>query len=213
MNATRKSLDELERQADAKRRALSASVDEMRLQLQPAALVDEAGSRLRIAAKDVLHRAAERAGTPKGIGTAAAAVAVGVLSLASRVRFARRTPKFVEAPVEDGEFPTTSTIEPPRDDDHAKMLATLAAALVTGALLARLVPPLAREKQVLGGIGGELRMAFEQWAKREVTQLAQRQGGESLRLANAIALGLGLLLATAGARRAKDLDDASPSRQ
>jgi hypothetical protein len=218
MNASHESLDELDRRVEVKRLALSASVENVRLQLQPAALANEAGSRLKIAATDVLYRVAEKAGTPKGIGTAAAAVAVGLLTVVARVRSARQPSKLIEAaPVENDDLGEPTAPPSHHDGDRTKMIAALTMALVTGALLAKTVPTRARDEQVLAGIGSglgsELRMAFEQWAQREVTQLAMRPAGEPLRLANAIALGIGLLLTTTNSRPAKDLDDPSPSLQ
>ncbi len=194
------SVAELEQQVVAKRRALTASLAQARLQLQPTALANEAGDRFRTVATDALHRAAEKARTPTGIWTAAAVVAISLLTIASRLRPANRAPKQIEPPTAGDDLAKLATVAPRRDDDRARTFATLTAALAAGALVARFVPPLAGEEEMLSGVGAELRLAFEEWARRQVTRLAHPQPQEPLRLANAIALSIGLLLTKAGSR-------------
>lgn len=203
------SVAELERQVDAKRRALTASLAQARLQLQPTALANEAGDRFRTVASDALHQATEKARTPTGIWTAAAVIAISLLTIAQRLRPAHRAAKQIESPMASDDLVQLASV-PRRDNGRVRAFATLAAALAAGALLAKLVPSLPHEEEVLGDVGTELRLAFEEWARRQVTQLAHPEPEEPLRLANAIALGVGLLLTKASSRSKQNHDATAP---
>lgn len=205
----RESLAEIEREADAQRLALSTSLAQVRLQLQPAALASEAGDRFKAAAVDALHHTTEKARTPTGLWTAAAAVAISVAILASRLQQTGRAPKIIEAPIAKDELAKVSSVSPRGDAGYAKAIAAMIAALAAGGLLAKLIPPLAREDEVLGGARAELQTALADWARRQVRQVSQPQADEPLRLTNAIALCMGLLLTRVGAPSEESRDEAA----
>jgi hypothetical protein len=117
------------------------------------------------------------------------------------VRRADRAPKEIDLPTAGDDEEELSSSATRRGGGSVRTLAVLGTALATGALIAQFVPRFSQEKDVLGGVGIELQLAFEEWARRQVKTIAHRQADEPFRFANAIALGLGLLLATSGQSR------------
>jgi MYXO-CTERM domain-containing protein len=212
----KENLTELERQVDEKRRALSASMAQVRLQLQPDHLANEAAERLKLATSDVLHRTAEKASTPTGVGVTAAGVALSALAAGWSMRRRTRTGISDKQPADlldkhpavPDNMPSEIDRSPEATSNGSlglfKPAANLVMALAVGAALAKLVPVTVSEEKYLNGVGEELRRGLEQWSQRQVTQLVQPPAGESFRPINAIALGVGLLLAAGRSRVGKD---------
>jgi hypothetical protein len=195
MSFVKESLADLERQADAKRRELSGSMTKLRLQLQPSNLSNEVAERLKSAASDVMHRASEKANTRTGRGTAVAGVALSALALGWGMRRPARSARLEGLPsVPQVSDDLPSRMERPRDRNLIRTAATLVTALTLGAGIAKIIPLSRSERNFLSSAGIEIRSACEQWAKRQVTQLLQPPLEGPFRPANAIALGIGLLL-------------------
>jgi len=195
MRFVRESLADVKRQADAKRRELSASVTKVRVQLQPSNLSNEVAERLKLAASDVMHRASEKANTRTGRGTAVASVALSALAIGWGMRRPGRSTRLEGLPtVPQVSDDLPSGMERPRDRNLIRTSATLVAALTLGAGIAKIVPLSRSERNFLNSAGIEIRSACEQWAKRQATQLLQPPLEGPFRPANAIALGIGLLL-------------------
>jgi hypothetical protein len=204
---SRDDLAELERAVDAKRRVLSASLAQARLQLQPAALSDEVGKSVMSAATTALREGAEKARTPLGMWSGAAAVAISLLTLATSIRAPSRAPKEIDvAMMSDKEVEMSSLANHRHETNTLSLATTLATSIAIGTLLAKVIPRLVGEEEVIGRAGAELRLALGHWTQRQVTEISRTQSDEPFRVVNAIALGLGLLLTTVGAR-SRDLDN------
>jgi hypothetical protein len=211
-------LTELERQVDQKRRALSESMAQVRLQLQPDHLANEAAERLKLATSDVLHRTAKKASTPTGVGVTAAGVALSALAVGWGLRRRVHTGISNKQPANllDKHPVVPADTDLPSEIDRSseatsngnlgllKPAVNLVMALAVGAALAKLVPVTDAEEKHLNGVGEELRKGLEQWSQRQVSQLVQPSAGDSFSPINAIALGVGLLLAAGRPRVGKD---------
>jgi len=191
MSTIEKSLIDLEQEADAKRRALAAALEQVRLQLQPRALAEEASENLKLAASGMLQRAAENADTKAGKTAGLASLAMTALVIGWNLR------RKIGAPRSDDDIETESDVRPltpPRDRNLPAAAATLLLALSLGAAVAKFVPPTVAEQNLLSGAGIDLRAAFEEWAKHQTKRLVQPPPDEPLRPANAMALAIALLL-------------------
>jgi hypothetical protein len=200
MSTIDESLNDLEQEADAKRRALAAALEQVRLALQPRALAEEAGENLKLAASDMLQRASEATNTKAAKGAGLAGLAMTALAAGWHLRRtigARRPDEDITA---QSEPEPAAALQQPADRNLQSTAATLALALSLGVAVAKFVPPTLAEERLLSSAGAELRAAFSRWAKRQTQRLIQPPADEPLRPANAVALAMALLL-TSGKRR------------
>jgi hypothetical protein len=189
------SVESLAQQADAKRQILSVSLARARVHLEPANLSQEAAAGLKAAASDMLHRAAGKTKTQAAIKAVAGSMAVGALAVGLAAQRRGRAPTLEENSHLPDVPETTLETKPGVDRNVVRTAAALVAALTIGAVAGKLAPVSSIERNVLNSVDSDFRSAFGHWAKRQMTQLVQVPSGAPYGPVNALALGVGLLLA------------------
>ncbi len=180
----------IELDAELQRQKFAASLAQLRSQLKPASLAEEASEQLKAVASHTLDVATEKAKTPAGIGTVAAGLAISAVAFGLRRKFAQASPPEPQQEV-------YGLSPPARKLSQSSVFgaaATFGASLLLGAAASKLIAPSRPEQELLKGVGAEIKAAGEEWARREISQLVSPGPGKSFGAVNAMAIGLGLLL-------------------
>lgn len=157
----------VEAKVAADRKALNASVAELRARLAPSALSNEVGETLTARVADVGQSLSDKAVTPGGLialcgmAFSAAFAASGAMrrnTSGSGATAVSAMSRAADAPLA---IPTAET---------ARTLLKLSAAIATGAVISRYIPTSDAERKILEGVGPELKQAMQ----TRITEQAHR---------------------------------------
>ena len=177
----------LQAKVAADRRALQAALSEVRERLSPSAITNEVGHTLTSRVSAAGQTIGEKASSPAGL------IALCSMAFATAFAFgggmkrkpADATPRLPEAVgLAQAKLPTRDTLA---------MLLQLSAAVATGAVASRYLPVTQAERDLLAGVGPELKGALQ----RQIEEQAQRlvaPRSDRFGLLNLLALGGALLL-------------------
>jgi len=172
------SLADLEQAAVQRREAVAAAFKQLAVQMQPANLAREATESATAKASEAMQAAAGKAATPKSLGVSVAAVAAGTALIAGwRTRLFGLLPEKPEAQpviqkVEEASpppKPEPEASEPSLSEPSLKATlgaaAGLGAAIAVGTALSKMLPVSERERDLLDGVGEELKNQFVTYAQ------------------------------------------------
>jgi len=166
------SLADLEQKAVQRREAVMGAVRQLAVQMQPANLAREATEGATAKASEAVQAVAEKAATPKGVGISVATLAAGAALVAGwQTRLFGLLPEktAVQTPVEPESPPAprpdpTEAVEPSLKGTLSAA-AGLGAALAIGTALSKMLPVSDRERDLLEGVGDELKAQFANYAQ------------------------------------------------
>lgn len=186
----------LEAEAAAKRRALQASLTELRTRLKPSELSSGVSDAITARVTAAGEKLSEKAATPGGL------VALCAMAFTSAFALGGGMPKSADdLPQAEAGLPAVSPRPAAMPRDTLMMLGQLSVAMAVGAVASRYIPATEAEKRVLAGVGPELKQKLhthiEDQARRLVMPTTSRFG-----LANVLALGAATLLSRRPARNA-----------
>jgi len=172
------SLADLEQAAVQRREAVAAAFKQLAVQMQPANLAREATESATLKASEAVQAAASKATTPKGLGVSVAAVAAGTALIAGwRTRLFGLLPEKPE--VQPVMQKMEEAVPPPQPEPEASepslsepslkatlgAAAGLGAAIAVGTALSKMLPVSERERDLLDGVGEELKNQFVTYAQ------------------------------------------------